>query len=99
MLNEIGVALYDQTEGLGPSQFVFWTARQSYIDKHRAVLIDFMEDMLRIERWYLDPANHAAAAKIAGDLLKILGAIRGKFVDVRAAHRVRDLPAATSVTS
>ena len=71
MLNEIGFALYDQTEGLGPSQFVFWTARQSFIDKHRAALIDCLEDMLRIERWYLDPANHAEVAKIASDLLKI----------------------------
>ena len=30
-----------------------------------------MEDMLRIERWYLDPSNHAEVAKIASDLLKI----------------------------
>jgi NitT/TauT family transport system substrate-binding protein len=71
MLNEIGFPLYDQTEGLGTSQFVFWTARQSYIDAHRAVLIDCMEDMMRIERWYLDPANHDEVAKIASDLLKI----------------------------
>jgi sulfonate transport system substrate-binding protein len=71
MLNDIGFPLYDQTEGLGASQFVFWTARQSFIDQHRAVLIDFMEDMLRIERWYLDPNNHDQVAKIASDLLKI----------------------------
>ena len=71
MLNQTGIPLYDQTEGLGTSQFVFWTARQSYIDAHRAVLIDCMEDMLRIERWYLDPSNHAEVAKIASDLLKI----------------------------
>ena len=71
MLNEIGFPLFDQTLGLGPSQFVFWTARQSWIDKNRAALIDYMEDMLRIERWYLDPSNHAEVAKIASDLLKI----------------------------
>jgi NitT/TauT family transport system substrate-binding protein len=70
-LNEIGVPLYDQTEGLGPSQFVFWTARKSWIDKNRAVLIDYMEDMLRIERWYLDPKNHDEAMAIAGRLLKV----------------------------
>jgi sulfonate transport system substrate-binding protein len=71
MLNEIGKPLYDQTEGLGPSQFVFWAARQSWIDKNRAALIDYMEDMLRIERWYLDPKNHDEVAKIASKLLKI----------------------------
>jgi NitT/TauT family transport system substrate-binding protein len=71
MLNEVGFPLYNQTEGLGPSQFVFWTARQSWIDKNRAVLIDYMEDMLRIERWYLDPKNHDEVAQIAGKLLKL----------------------------
>jgi len=71
MLNEIGVPLYDQTEGLGASQFVFWTARQSYIDKHRAVLVDFMEDILRIERWYIDPKNQPQVMKIASDLIKV----------------------------
>jgi sulfonate transport system substrate-binding protein len=71
MLNQIGFPLFDQTEGLGTSQFVFWTARKSFIDRNRAALIDCMEDTLRIERWYLDPANHAEAAKIASDLLKI----------------------------
>jgi sulfonate transport system substrate-binding protein len=71
LLNEIGFPLYDQTEGMGPTQFVFWTARQSFIDKHHAVLVDYMEDMLRIERWYLDPKNHDEVAKIASDLLKI----------------------------
>jgi sulfonate transport system substrate-binding protein len=71
MLNEIGKPLYDQTEGLGPSQFVFWAARQSWIDKNRAALVDYMEDMLRIERWYLDPKNHDEVAQIASKLLKI----------------------------
>ena len=71
MLNQIGFPLYDQTEGLGTSQFVFWTARQSWIDKNRAALIDYMEDMLRIERWYLDPKNHDEVAQIASKLLKI----------------------------
>ena len=44
MLNQIGRPLFDQTEGLGASQFVFWMVRQSYIDKHRAALVDCMED-------------------------------------------------------
>jgi NitT/TauT family transport system substrate-binding protein len=35
------------------------------------VLVDYMEDMLRIERWYLDPKNHDEVAKIASKLLKI----------------------------
>jgi ABC-type nitrate/sulfonate/bicarbonate transport system substrate-binding protein len=71
MLNEIGVPLYDQTEGLGASQFTFAAMRQSFIDKNRAALIDYMEDSITIVRWYLDPKNHDEAAKIASGLLKI----------------------------
>jgi len=71
MLNQIGVPLYDQTEGMGTTQFTLWTARKSWIDKNRAALVDYMEDMIRIVHWYLDPKNHDEAAKIASNLLKI----------------------------
>ena len=67
MLNQIGVPLYDQTEGMGTTQFTAWTARKSWIDKNRAALVDYMEDMIRIVRWYLDPKNHDEATKIACD--------------------------------
>jgi len=71
MLNQIGAPLYDQTEGMGTTEFTIWTARKSWIDKNRAALTDYMEDMIRIVRWYLDPKNHDEAAKIASSLLKI----------------------------
>jgi NitT/TauT family transport system substrate-binding protein len=71
VLNQVGVPLYDQTEGMGTTQFTIWTARQSWIDKNRAALVDYMEDMIRIARWYLDPKNHDEVAKIASGLLKI----------------------------
>jgi len=63
--------LFKQTEGLGRSQFVFWVMRKSFIDKNRAALVDFMEDVIRIERWYLDPKNHAEVAQIASGFLKV----------------------------
>ena len=65
MLNQIGVPLYDQTEGMGTTQFTIWTARKSWIDKNHAALVDYMEDMIRIVHWYLDPKNHDEATKIA----------------------------------
>jgi NitT/TauT family transport system substrate-binding protein len=30
-----------------------------------------MEDMMRIERWYLDPKSHDEVAKIVGDMVKV----------------------------
>jgi NitT/TauT family transport system substrate-binding protein len=69
-LNEVGVPLYNLTEGLGTSQFLMLAARKAYIDKNRAVMVDVMEDMIRIERWYLDPKNQDDVRKVASDLVK-----------------------------
>jgi sulfonate transport system substrate-binding protein len=70
-LQRAAMPLFEQKDGLGRSQFVFWVMRKPYIDKHRAALVDFMEDVLRIERWYLDPKNHAEVAQIASKILKV----------------------------
>jgi len=52
------------------SQFIIWAARQSFIDKNRAAMVDFMEDMLTIERWFMDPKNHKEVTEIAGKMMK-----------------------------
>jgi len=70
-LREEGKVLFKQTEALGVTQMIVWTARKSFIDKHRAAMVDFMEDMLRITRWYQDPKNHDEVAKIASNLTKV----------------------------
>ena len=57
-------------DAVGINQLGMWVARQGFIDKNRAVLVDFMEDALRMERWYFDPANHAEAVKIAAEVTK-----------------------------
>jgi len=66
-----GKVLFDQTAGLGRSQFSNLTARKAFIEKNRAALVGFMEDVIRIERWYLDPKNHDEVAKIASQMLKV----------------------------
>ena len=71
VLKQNGKVLFEQKDGLGRSQFIFWVMRKSFIDKHRAAVVDFMEDVLRIERWYLDPKNHDEVAKIASGFLKV----------------------------
>jgi NitT/TauT family transport system substrate-binding protein len=62
--------LFTTKDALGISQFIIWAARKSFIDKNRAALVDFMEDMMRLERWFLDPKNHDEAAKIAAKITK-----------------------------
>jgi len=69
-LREEGKILFEQQEVLGVTQMISWNARKSFIDKNRAAMVDFMEDMLRIVHWYLDPKNHDAAAEIASKITK-----------------------------
>jgi sulfonate transport system substrate-binding protein len=69
-LREDGKVLFEQRDILGVTQMIMLTARKSFIDKHRAAMVDFMEDMLRIVHWYLDPKNHDEVAKIASKITK-----------------------------
>ena len=69
-LKKISRVLFTTEDAIGVSQFAMWTARKGFIDKNRAAMVDFMEDTLRIVRWYLDPANHKEAMEICGRLVK-----------------------------
>jgi sulfonate transport system substrate-binding protein len=62
--------LFSQREAIGPSQMIIWVAHADFIAKHRAALLDFMEDALRTERWYLDPAHHEEVVAIAARVTK-----------------------------
>jgi NitT/TauT family transport system substrate-binding protein len=62
--------LFASRDSVGVSEFTMWTARQDFIAKNRAALVDFMEDALRILRWYQDPANHEAAVDIFARVTK-----------------------------
>lgn len=62
--------LFSEKDAMGPSELGFWVARQAFIQKNRAAVLDFLEDTLRATRWYLDPANHDEAVKIAADFSK-----------------------------
>jgi sulfonate transport system substrate-binding protein len=69
-LRRIARPLFHNRDVVGVTQLLVWCARQSFLDKNRAAMIDFMEDTLRITRWYLDPKNHGEVAAIASRLTK-----------------------------
>lgn len=69
-LMKIARTLFTAKQAIGVSQFIVLTARKPFIDAHRAALVDFMEDTLRIARWYMDPKNHAAVEQIMAKLTK-----------------------------
>ncbi len=70
VFTENAKVLFRQRDGLGRSQLVLGVMRKPFIDKNRDALVDFMDDVLRIERWYLDPTNHDEVVRIAATLLK-----------------------------
>ncbi|PSJ56869.1 ABC transporter substrate-binding protein [Pseudaminobacter soli (ex Li et al. 2025)] len=62
--------LFTQGEYVGPTQTLLWAAKSEFIDKHRAALADFMEDVIRARRWYEDPANREEAIRIVSEFTK-----------------------------
>ena len=58
-------ALFTVKDILGPSQFIVWTAKQDFIKKNRAAMVDFLEDSMRSWQWFLDPKNRDAALAIS----------------------------------
>jgi NitT/TauT family transport system substrate-binding protein len=55
----------------GPTDFIIWAARSGYIEKHRAAMVDFMEDALRAAHFFTDNENRDEMLKIAA---KVSGA-------------------------
>ena len=69
-LVKIGRTLFEQGAETGPSELLMWAARAPYIAANRAALVDLMEDVLGMQRWYFDPANHVEAQQIAAKITK-----------------------------
>jgi sulfonate transport system substrate-binding protein len=69
-LRKIARPVFSQREAIGETEMIIWAVRGPFIDKNRAALVDFMEDSLRIVRWYLEPANQKEAAEIAAKVTK-----------------------------
>jgi len=62
--------MFTMRDAMGGAELSVWLARQGFIAKHRAALVDLLEDMIRSYHWYADPANHAAAVAILANFLK-----------------------------
>jgi sulfonate transport system substrate-binding protein len=69
-LRKISRTLFVQRDAIGVTDMIVWAARKPFIDKNRAAMVDFMEDTLRITRWFLDQKNHKEVMEIAGRITK-----------------------------
>lgn len=70
-LQSIGRTLFTQKDAFGTAENVIWVARAGFIEKNRAAIVDFFEDMLRARKFYFDKANHKESVKLVSDFTKI----------------------------
>jgi sulfonate transport system substrate-binding protein len=69
-LKKVSRMLFKQGDIVGRSQTLLWAAKTGFLQKNRAAMVDFMEDVLRSRRFYLDPANHKEAVAIVANFTK-----------------------------
>jgi sulfonate transport system substrate-binding protein len=70
-MRKLGRTLFTEVDAIGVGELGLWAAREEFIRKNRAVLVDFLEDYLRIVRFYTNPANHKEAVEIAANFSKL----------------------------
>ena len=69
-LQNLSNILFTAKDAIGVSEFVSFQARKPFIDAHRAALVDWFEDTLRILHWYRTRRINEEAAQIAGRFVK-----------------------------
>jgi sulfonate transport system substrate-binding protein len=63
--------LFTEGQAIGPNSLGVWAARAGFLEKHRAVMLDVIEDYLRIVAYVTDPANRAAVVELAAREAKL----------------------------
>jgi len=69
-LRRVTRVLFTQKQIVGRTQTIVWAAREDFIKKNRAALVDFVEDALRATRWWSQPRNRKEAVQIAARVSK-----------------------------
>jgi NitT/TauT family transport system substrate-binding protein len=63
--------LFSLGDAFGPLETSVWAGKADFIAKHRAALVDFLEDNMRMRRWMLDPATRPDAIRLLSDVSKV----------------------------
>ena len=56
--------LFTQEEAVGRTQMIVHAARAAFLETHRALMVDYLEDYLRVLRYLSDPAHRAEAVAL-----------------------------------
>jgi len=69
-LRSVARTLFTVRDAVGPTQFLVWAGRTATLQKNRAVVVDYLEDNLRMLHWVSDSATHAQAVAQFAELAK-----------------------------
>jgi len=84
--------IFTSKDAIGNSQFLFWVVRKDFMEQNRAVLVDFFEDYIRAQRWFLKPENREEAlAMIAKHEKKKVDSFRWAIQPETGYYRGPDL--------
>jgi sulfonate transport system substrate-binding protein len=89
-LRSIGRTLFTQGDAIGPSQMLILTVRQAFLQKNRAAIVDYLEDSLRLLKWYSDPANHDEVVKLVSTYTKTPPALWASWLFTKEGDFYRD---------
>jgi len=84
--------VFTSKDAIGNSQFLFWVVRKDFMAANRPVLVDFFEDYIRAQRWFLKPENrNEALAMIAKHEKKKVDSFRWAIQPETGYYRGPDL--------
>ena len=82
-LRKFARPMFTQRDAMGASELGVWAARDSFLKKNRAAVVDFLEDSMRVTRWFTDPANHDEAVQIVASVTKAPPALFADWIFTR----------------
>jgi ABC-type nitrate/sulfonate/bicarbonate transport system substrate-binding protein len=62
--------VFEMRDALGAWETLTWIGRRDWIQKNRAVLVDFLEDNIRFRTWLLDPKNRKEVLELVSKVTK-----------------------------
>jgi NitT/TauT family transport system substrate-binding protein len=63
-------SLFSVADVIGAQETSSWIGKADFIVKNRAVLVDFLEDNIRMRRWSYDPKTRQEALKLVAEVTK-----------------------------
>ena len=63
--------IFSVGDAFGPVETLMWVAKADFIKTHRAAIIDFLADNIRMRRWMFDPKTRMDAVRQLADISKI----------------------------